>query len=59
MLPEPKDPDSEALLDHVAMECMNAMESKDQAGFRDGLKVLIAHTLHEMTGEGPEPEETD
>lgn len=58
-LQTPKDPDSEALLDHVALECMNALEGKDMAGFRDGIKVLIAHTLNEMTGAGPESEENE
>lgn len=44
---EPVD-DDEAMLDHCALECMHAIEAKDQEKFLDSLHVLIADLLNKM-----------
>ena len=49
-----QDPDHEALLDHCALECMHAMESKDTEKFVDALHVLVGDILHKMS----KPEES-
>lgn len=40
--------DDSALLDHVALECMHAIEAKDKDAFLDAFNVLIADMLHKM-----------
>lgn len=48
--------DEDALMDHVALECMNAIEFKDKEAFKNSFMALIAYSLHEMSEE-MEPEE--
>jgi hypothetical protein len=45
------DSDHEALMDHVALECMNALEMKDKEGFRDAFHVLVADILNKLSDE--------
>lgn len=40
--------DNSALLDHVALECMHAIESKDKDSFLDAFHVLVADILQKM-----------
>lgn len=40
--------DDEALMDHVALECMHAIDSKDKPAFLESLNVLIADVLNKM-----------
>ncbi len=40
--------DNETLMDHVALECMHAIEAKDKAGFLDSFHVLVADLLNKM-----------
>lgn len=49
--PNPDDMDDEALLDHCAMECMNAIEKKDKQAFLESLNVLVADLLHRMSSD--------
>lgn len=45
--------DDKALMDHVALECMHAIEMKDKEAFLESLHVLIAHICMSMDeGEG-------
>lgn len=50
--PDAEDQDHEQLMDHCALECMNAIESKNKEAFRDSLNVLMAHTLNKMCNGG-------
>ena len=50
--------DDDMMLDHIAMECMQAMEMKDAAGFRDSFQALLADVLHRLSDE-MEPEENE
>lgn len=50
--------DTEELLNHCALECMHAIESKDTKGFIDGLHVLIADLMNKMSTDS-EPEEKE
>lgn len=43
--------DHEALMDHCALECMNALEMKDKEGFRDAFHVLVADILNKLSDE--------
>lgn len=47
---KPEEPmsDDEQLMDHVAMEGINAFHNKDHTAFRDAFHVLVAHTLSKM-----------
>ncbi len=50
--------DSEVLMDHVALECMHAIERKDKDAFIDAFHTLVADLLNKMEAhEGPEAEE--
>ena len=49
----PMDSDDDAIMDHVALECMHAIEAKDKDKFLDSLHVIVAHTIHGMS----EPED--
>lgn len=40
--------DDEQLMDHCALECMNAIDKKDRAQFRESLHVLMAHSLSKL-----------
>jgi hypothetical protein len=42
-----RDEDDE-LMDHVAMEAVNAVHAKDHEGFRNAFHVLVAHTLSQL-----------
>lgn len=46
-MPE-KDPDHEAIMDHVALECMNAIQSKDKEAFMQALEVLVSDLVSRM-----------
>jgi hypothetical protein len=48
--------DHEMMLDHVALECMNAIESKDKADFKAAFQVLLADCILKMN---PEMDEGD
>lgn len=41
--------DHEALMDHCALECMNALEMKDKEGFRSAFHVLVADILNKLS----------
>lgn len=47
--------DDKALLEHVALECMHAIEMKDKSMFLEAFEVLISHIVEEMQ-ESPEDE---
>lgn len=42
--------DDDALMDHVALECMNAIETKDKEQFLDSFRVLVADLLNKVQG---------
>lgn len=39
--PKPEMGDDDEILNHVALECMHAMQNKDKSAFLDALKCLI------------------
>lgn len=43
------DEDHEMMMDHCAMECMDALESKDKSKFRQSFEVLLADLLNKMS----------
>ncbi len=45
------DEDSESLMDHCALECMNAIESKDKTAFRQAFEVLVTDILTKLSDE--------
>jgi len=45
------DDDNEKLMDHCALECMHAVETKDVSGFREALQCLIADVLNKMSSD--------
>lgn len=49
--------DEDMMLDHVALECMHALESKDKDAFMDALHVLVADLLMKMQSEPDEDKE--
>lgn len=49
MGPEDEQADDDTMMDHIALEMMHAVDSKDHGAFRDGFKVLVAHTLKGMS----------
>lgn len=42
------DSDHEAVMDHVALEVMHAIENKDKAAFLEGFQVLVCDILDKM-----------
>lgn len=48
--------DDSALLDHVALECMHAIEMKDKDMFLSSFKVLVAHICESMTEQNEDME---
>ena len=42
------DADHEMMMDHVALEGINAFHNKEPKAFRDAFHVLVAHTLGQM-----------
>jgi len=44
----PEDEDSEAVMDHCALECMRAIELKDKDQFRMSFHVLVGDILHKL-----------
>lgn len=59
MQPEMKDQDDgEAMMDHCALECMNAIEMKDKEAFKQSFHVLVADILSKLSDE-MEPEEKE
>lgn len=42
------DNDNDAVMDHVALECMHAIEMKDKAQFLESFHVLVADILNRM-----------
>lgn len=47
--PKVPDKDDSEIMDHVAMEAIHAVHSRDHAGFKDAFRALVAHTVSEMT----------
>ena len=43
------DKDHDEVMNHVALECMHAIEDKDTYGFMESLHVLIADILNKMS----------
>lgn len=61
MTPEPMDvetDDDDSVMDHVALECMTAIENKDKTAFMDSLHVLVADILHDLSDEMEPKEES-
>lgn len=52
-----QDDDSDAILDHVALECMNAIESKDKDVFMQAFEVLVTDILDKFSDEMESKEE--
>jgi hypothetical protein len=50
--------DDDTIMDHCALECMNAIEMKDAGAFRESFHTLLADVLHRLSDE-MEPEETE
>jgi hypothetical protein len=48
--------DDATMMDHVALECMNAIEAKDKAAFRECFHVLVADILNNLSDEMEKPE---
>lgn len=48
--------DDNELMNHVALECMHAIEAKDKEGFMSALHVLMADLLNKMSAEPAEEE---
>ena len=46
-MPE-KDSDHEAVMDHVALECMNAIQAKDKGAFKEALEVLVSDIVSKL-----------
>lgn len=53
------DDDNEALMDHVALEMMNAIESKDKEMFIDCLHTLVADLMQKMKPDMDEGDSSD
>lgn len=43
------DDDNEAVMDHCALECMKAIETKDRPAFREAFHVLVADILNKIS----------
>ncbi len=41
--------DMESMMDEVAMECMNAVESKDKESFRNSFHVLVSDIVDKLS----------
>ena len=54
---ESEDSDHEMMMDHVAMECMQALETKDKAAFKDAFQVLVADCMSKMSPDQDEEQE--
>jgi hypothetical protein len=48
--------DNDALMDHVALEMMHAIETKDKQAFIDAFHALVADLLNKMGSEDSEGE---
>lgn len=48
---EIKTDDHETMMDQCAQECMEAIESKDKAKFRESFEVLVADILNKMSSD--------
>lgn len=48
--------DEEQIMDHVAMECMHAIENKDKSAFKDAFHVLVSDIVNKMMPEEGEGE---
>jgi hypothetical protein len=44
--------DDDMMLNHVALECMHAIESKDKDAFLDSFHVLVSDIVNKMQIEG-------
>lgn len=55
----PDGDDDDALMDHVALECMHAIETKDKQMFLDSFRVLVADILQSMGVDEEEGEDDD
>jgi hypothetical protein len=53
------DDDHEALMDHMALEAMRAVESKDHSAFRQAHHVLVADILEKLSSEMETKEDSD
>lgn len=49
MMPPDAPEDREALLDHVAMECMTAIEHKDHEAFMQAFEVLVTDLIERLS----------
>lgn len=56
-LPMDESADNDAVMDHVALEAMHAIETKDKAMFKNAFHVLVVDILDKMSGEMDEPED--
>lgn len=43
--------DDDELMNHVAMEAINAVHAKDSESYRNAFHALVAHTLYRMSDE--------
>ncbi len=43
--------DDEAVLDHMALECMHAIEAKDKEAFRDCFEMLVTDIVNRLSDE--------
>lgn len=46
---QPEMDDNESMMDHCALECMRAIESKDKEAFREAFHVLVADILDKLS----------
>ena len=55
---EVSEQEEQEMYDHVALECMHAIEAKDKETFQSSLEVLVSNIIHEMS-ETSEQEEQE
>jgi len=48
---QPEANDDSMMMDHCAMECMEAIESKDKEKFKQAFHVLVSDVLHKLSDE--------
>lgn len=58
-MPESQDEgaDDDSVMDHVALEAMHAIETKDKTMFRNAMHVLLVDLLDKMSDDMNEPDE--
>lgn len=40
--------DDDAIMDHVALECMNAIQQNDKETFKNSFEALVSHIVQDM-----------